>query len=154
MRNFTIFTKLFKNFGYTIFSICDSHLITCNHQILIGCNTFLRATRASSRDKTAIKKVIILICKWSIDSGYGINIIFSQITVKPNFDTVPYLRVIEKLKGYNMSGKLLMWLKSFLSGRFQRVVLNRFQSQWSEVASGVPQRLVLGFYVTLPCYKQ
>ena len=33
----------------------------------------------------------------------------------------------------------MMWLKSFLYGRFQRVILNRIQSQWSEVTSGVPQ---------------
>ena len=69
MPNFNIFTKLFAKLGYTLFSICDSRLITGDHQILIGCNTFLRAIRAYSRDVTAIKKVLkifFLACKWSV----------------------------------------------------------------------------------------
>ena len=37
-----------------------------------------------------------------------------------------------------------MWLRSFLRGRSQRVVLNGTQSQWLEVTCGVPQRSVLG----------
>ena len=51
-----------------LFSICDGHLITGDHRILIGCNTFLWATRASSHDVATIKKVIkifSLACKWS-----------------------------------------------------------------------------------------
>ena len=69
VTKFTISTKLFKKLGNTIFSICDSHLITSDHQILIGCNTFLWVTRASSRGVTTIKKVIkifLLMFKWSI----------------------------------------------------------------------------------------
>ena len=56
MPNFTIF-KTVQKLGYTVFSICDSCLITSDHQILIGCNTFLQATRKSSHDVTTIKKV-------------------------------------------------------------------------------------------------
>ena len=70
MPNFIIFTKLFVQLGYTVFSICDSRLITGDHRILVGCNTFLWGSRASSRDVTAIKKAIkifLLTCKWSID---------------------------------------------------------------------------------------
>ena len=69
MPNFIIFTELFAKLGYTEVSICDSRLITSDHRILNGCNTFLRGSRASSRDATAIKKAIkifSLTCKWSI----------------------------------------------------------------------------------------
>ena len=69
MPNLIIFTKLFIKLGYTVFSICDGRLITGDHWILVGCNTFLWASTASSRDVTAIKKAIkifSLACKWSI----------------------------------------------------------------------------------------
>jgi len=55
------------------------------------------------------------------------------------FDSVPHLRLIKKLKEYGIGGKILLWLKSFLHGRFQRVVINGVQSQWMEVTSSVAQ---------------
>ena len=69
MLNFTTFTELLAKLGHTILPICDNRLITADHRIPIGCNTFLWASRASSHDVTAIKKVIkifSLACKWSI----------------------------------------------------------------------------------------
>ena len=59
------------------------------------------------------------------------------------FDLVPHLQLIEKLKGYGIGGNLLLWLKSFLHSRSQRVVLNGTGSQWSDITSGVPQESVL-----------
>ena len=55
---FIVLLKSFAELGYTIQFIRDSRLITVNHRIPIGCNTFLWASRASSRDVTTIKKVI------------------------------------------------------------------------------------------------
>ena len=44
-----------------------------------------------------------------------------------------------ELEHIGISGNLLSLLKSFLSNRFQRVVLNGQCSSWSSVLAGVPQ---------------
>ena len=73
MPTFTIFTELLAKLDHTILPICDSHIITIDHLIPTGCNTFLWASRASSHDVTAIKKLIkifSLAYKWSITKFY------------------------------------------------------------------------------------
>jgi len=55
-----------------------------------------------------------------------------------------YPQLLEKLKAHGVTGRLLQWIRNWLTGRRQRVVLNRKCSDWSEVLSGVPQGSVLG----------
>ena len=43
-----------------------------------------------------------------------------------------------------ISDTLLELIKSFLTNRFQRVVLNGQTSEWLSVKAGVPQGLILG----------
>ena len=60
------------------------------------------------------------------------------------FDTVPHERLLHKLRGLGVHGKILAWIKSFLMGRMQRVVLDGEESEWRDVLSGIPQGSVLG----------
>jgi hypothetical protein len=60
------------------------------------------------------------------------------------FDSVLLLRLCTKLDYLGVRNKLLAWCKSFLSGRFQRVIIGEFTSEWDEIESGVPQGSVLG----------
>ena len=60
------------------------------------------------------------------------------------FDKVPTKRLLSKLHAHGVRGCLLDWIRNWLSGRLQRVVLNRELSEWMEVLSGVPQGSVLG----------
>ena len=67
MPKFTVSLKLFEEFGYTVWFVRDTCLIVVDHRIPIGCDTLLQASRASSRDVNAIKKLIkifSLTCNW------------------------------------------------------------------------------------------
>ena len=57
-----------------------------------------------------------------LDKKNSIDVIY--LDFQKAFDTLPHKRLIHKLKGYGISGILLLWIKNFLHERKQRVVLN------------------------------
>ena len=60
------------------------------------------------------------------------------------FDRVSHQRLLTKLYNIGIRGNLLNWIKDFLKGRDQRVVVNDEFSAWASVVSGIPQGSVLG----------
>ena len=65
------------------------------------------------------------------------------LDISKAFDRVWHDGLIYKLKRCGVSGQLLL-IRSFLSGRKQRTVLNGQSSNWGDSLAGVPQGSILG----------
>ena len=63
------------------------------------------------------------------------------------FDCINHDVLLEKLKFYEVSGKFYNLVKSYLNGRYQKVIWshnNIIESTWGKVKQGVPQGSILG----------
>ena len=60
------------------------------------------------------------------------------------FDRVSNDGLLFKFKQNGINGNLFQLIKRFLSGRFQRVLLNGQTSDWKTIQAGVPLDSVLG----------
>lgn len=96
------------------------------------------------RKRSTVSQLLESINDWAIalDQGKPVDAIY--IDYAKAFDSVSHPKLLLKLAGYGLSGNLLTWCTSFLSGRSQRVKVGSNFSSYTSVISGVPQGSVLG----------
>ena len=76
--------------------------------------------------------------------GNAIPTMVTFLDLAKAFDTVNHVQLFSKLHDYEFRGKILMLLRSYLSGRFQKVNINGTCSSYESITIGVPQGSILG----------
>ena len=77
-----------------------------------------------------------------LDQGANVDVIYLDFAKA--FDKLDFNITFSKLKSLNIDGKVGRWLHSFLTNRFQSVIVNGTKSAPASVVSGVPQGSVIG----------
>jgi len=128
----SVCSKLLEHILYShIYSHLSTHNILCDEQ-----HGFRHARSCESQLITTVNDfAATLNNKGQTDA---ILLDFSKA-----FDRVSHQHLYHKLNHYGIRGNLLEWVKHFLSGRCQQVIVNGEQSDPAEVTSGVPQGTVL-----------
>ena len=94
--------------------------------------------------RSCTTQLLVTINDWLSELDNNIPVDAAYLDLCKAFDTVPHQRLIRKLEGYGVGGKLKAWVEDFLTDRSQYVTINGNNSDSIKVSSGVPQGSVLG----------
>ena len=95
------------------------------------------------RDSTVYQLIgLVHMLHDSINKGKTVTMVFLDISKA--FDKVWHEGLLFKLKTFGIEGSLLLWFRSYLDNRRQRVIIKGQASPWHDTNAGVPQGSILG----------
>jgi Reverse transcriptase (RNA-dependent DNA polymerase) len=121
------------------------HIITSNLATYLEQNNLFNKDQFGFRKNRSCELQLHRVCQdlaFILDNGEQADLIFLDFSKA--FDKVSHRFLLSKLGGYGLKEDIISLIKSFLSGRSQKVVIDGYSSTPIEVASGVPQGSVLG----------
>ena len=90
--------------------------------------------------RSTLLQLLKIFDQWTLAMDNKVEVDVVYLDFRKAFDSVPHRRLIAILEQNGVIGKTLNWIKAFLPGRQQRVVVNGTFSTWQTV----PQGSVLG----------
>ena len=96
------------------------------------------------RGRSCTTQLVLSHHQWSkaLDEGRQVDAILLDFAKV--FDRVAHDVLLQKLCNFDISGALLNWCQDYLTNREQRVVIDRVNSSWCSIMSGVRQGSILG----------
>ena len=132
--------SLLSSVGKTMEKLIHKHV----HNYLLQNNIITCFQSGFTAGDSSVNQLVELyntFCQ-ALDEGKEVRAVFCDISKA--FDRVWHRGLIAKLKHYGICGPLLNWFISYLTNRFQRVVIPGGVSGWLEILAGVPQGSILG----------
>jgi len=128
-----IFLRVIYNRSY--------HHISTNHVLVNEQFGFRHASSTDTATYTLTKNILTALCNKLLVGG-----IFCDL--QKAFDCVNHDILLSKIEFYGASGKANNLIKSYLQGRYRRVLVDlnsrKYHSKWESVTDGVPQGSILG----------
>ena len=132
--------SLLSSVGKTMEKLIHKHV----HNYLLQNNIITCFQSGFTAGDSSVNQLVELyntFCQ-ALDEGKEVRAVFCDISKA--FDRVWHRGLFAKLKHYGICVPLLNWFISYLTNRFQRVVIPGGVSGWLEILAGVPQGSILG----------
>ena len=121
-------------------SIIKDHMLT-----FLNANNLISANQHGfTPNKFTFTQLVECVHDWTsaVESRSPVHVIY--IDFKKAFDSLSHTKLLYKLDRLGFSNKLISWISSFLSSRYQRVKCGSSFSEFKPVTSGMPQGNVIG----------